>query len=192
MRNVLGCCMGHEPVLLRYARGLQAGKLTLPFVYSDEVWTGIEYQCAASHLIAEGIRQSEGLIIVKAMRMLMTGGFAIPGMNMSVATTTARAMASYALLGAMAGFRYSAVERTLWFGPRLSTRPFRTFFSTASGFGTIELGDRSLRVQLLEGRLSLERKPVLTDGAQSLVLGMENHDRARHSRDQEHLNVADA
>lgn len=31
----------------------KGGKLSLPFVYSDEVWTGIEYQ-VASHLIFEG------------------------------------------------------------------------------------------------------------------------------------------
>ena len=75
-------------------------------------------------------------------------------------------MASYALLGALAGFRYSAVQKTLWFGPQLTIRPFKTFFSTASGFGTIELDGKSLRVQLLEGVLSLE-KLVLTDGAQT-------------------------
>jgi hypothetical protein len=70
------------------------------------------------------------------------------------------------LLGALAGFHYSAVQRTLWFGPQLSIRPFKTFFSTASGFGTIELGGSSLHVQLLEGSLPLE-KLVLTDGART-------------------------
>ena len=83
-------------------------------------------------------------------------------------------MASYALLGALAGFRYSAVQQTLWFGPRLSVRPFKTFFCTASGYGTIELEDRSLRVQLLEGRLRL-KKLVLTEGTQSRTLEWEIH-----------------
>jgi hypothetical protein len=78
-------------------------------------------------------------------------------------------MASFALLGALAGFHYSAVQRTLWFGPQLTMRPFKTFFSTASGFGTIELGGRSLRVQLVEGVLPLE-KLVLTDGTQTQTL----------------------
>lgn len=31
----------------------KGGKLKLPFVYSNEVWTGIEYQVAA-HLMFEG------------------------------------------------------------------------------------------------------------------------------------------
>ena len=47
--------------------------------------------------------------------------------------------------------------------------PFKTFFSTASGYGTIELGSQSLRVQLLEGSLSLE-KVVLTDASQTRTL----------------------
>ena len=43
-------------LLCSWPRG---NKPTLPFVYSDEVWTGIEYQ-VASHLIHEGL-VDEGL-----------------------------------------------------------------------------------------------------------------------------------
>ena len=161
-----GYAMGHEPGLLlcSWPRG---GKPTLPFVYSDEVWTGIEYQ-VASHLIAEGF-VNEGLTIVKALRSRYDGRSRNPWNEYECGNYYARAMASYALLGALAGFRYSAAQRTLWFGPQLTIRPFKTFFSTASGFGTIELDDRSLRVQLLEGVLPLE-KLVLTDGAQTRTL----------------------
>jgi len=161
-----GYAMGHEPGLLlcSWPRG---GKPTLPFVYSDEVWTGIEYQ-VASHLIAEGF-VTEGLTIVKALRSRYDGRSRNPWNEYECGNYYARAMASYALLGALAGFRYSAVQRTLWFGPQLTTRPFKTFFSTASGFGTIELSAGSLRVQLLDGVLPLE-KLVLTDGAQTRTL----------------------
>ena len=41
----------------------KGGKLSLPFVYSDEVWTGIEYQ-VASHLMFMG-HVKEGLDIVR-------------------------------------------------------------------------------------------------------------------------------
>jgi uncharacterized protein (DUF608 family) len=161
-----GYAMGHEPGLLLCSWPL-GGKPTLPFVYSDEVWTGIEYQ-VASHLIAEGFVK-EGLTIVKALRSRYDGRSRNPWNEYECGNYYARAMASYALLGALAGFRYSAVQKTLWFGPRLSIRPFKTFFSTASGYGTIELGSRSLRVQLLEGVLPLE-KLVLTDGLQTRTL----------------------
>jgi hypothetical protein len=65
-------------------------------------------------------------------------------------------MASYALMASLSGFRYSAVEKTLWFGPRLALDPFQTFFSVASGFGTIRLSGSTLTVSLVEGELSLE------------------------------------
>lgn len=161
-----GYAMGHEPGLLLCTWPL-GGKPTLPFVYSDEVWTGIEYQ-VASHLIAEGFVK-EGLTIVKAMRSRYDGRIRNPWNEYECGNYYARAMASYALLGALSGFRYSAVKKTLWFGPQLSIRPFKTFFSTASGFGTIELADQSLRIQLLEGVLQLE-KLVLTQGAQTRTL----------------------
>jgi hypothetical protein len=161
-----GYAMGHEPGLLlcTWPRG---GKPTLPFVYSDEVWTGIEYQ-VASHLIAEGFVK-EGLSIVKALRSRYDGRIRNPWNEYECGNYYARAMASYSLLGALAGFRYSAVQRTLWFGPQLSIRPFKTFFSTTSGFGTIVLDVRSLTIRVLEGELVVE-KLVLTDGSQTRIL----------------------
>ena len=158
-----GYAMGHEPGLLlcTWPRG---GKPTLPFVYSDEVWTGIEYQ-VASHLIAEGFAK-EGLTIVKALRSRYDGRVRNPWNEYECGNYYARAMSSYALLGALSGFRYSAVRRTLWFGPQLSVLPFKTFFSTASGFGTVMLDQRSLTIQMIEGELPLE-KIVLTSRAQT-------------------------
>ena len=156
-----GYAMGREPGLLlcSWPRG---NKPTLPFVYSDEVWTGIEYQ-VASHLIDEGF-VDEGLTIVKALRSRYDGRTRNPWNEYECGNWYARAMASYALLGALSGFRYSAVERTLWFGPRVSTRPFQCFFSTASGFGTIALHERAVQVRIIEGQLTVE-KLVVTDSS---------------------------
>lgn len=156
-----GYAMGHEPGLL-LCSWPHGSKPTLPFVYSDEVWTGIEYQ-VASHLIAEGFTM-EGLTIVKALRSRYDGKVRNPWNEYECGNYYARAMASYALIAALAGFRYSAAKRTLWFGPRVKARPFKTFFSTATGFGTIELESGSIQIDLLEGELTLE-KFVLTEGA---------------------------
>jgi hypothetical protein len=149
-----GYAMGHEPGLLlcSWPRG---GKPTLPFVYSDEVWTGIEYQ-VASHLIDEGFVK-EGLTIVKALRSRYDGRTRNPWNEYECGNYYARAMASYSLLGALAGFRYSAVKRTLWFGPQLNIRPFKTFFSTARAFGVITLDAGLLRIRVIEGELPLEK-----------------------------------
>ena len=78
-------------------------------------------------------------------------------------------MASYPLLAAGSGFRYSAVQRRLWFGPQLNIRPFQTFFSTASGFGSIRLDQESIRVRVIEGELQIEEL-VLTRGPQTRTL----------------------
>jgi uncharacterized protein (DUF608 family) len=149
-----GYAMGREPGLLlcSWPRG---GKPTLPFVYSDEVWTGIEYH-VASHLIHEGLVE-EGLTIVKAARSRYDGRTRNPWNEYECGNWYARAMSSYALLGALSGFRYSAVERTLWFAPRLTVRPFQCFFSTASGFGTIGLHDRTISVRMIEGELRIKK-----------------------------------
>jgi len=161
-----GYAMGHEPGLLlcTWPRG---GKPTLPFVYSDEVWTGIEYQ-VASHLIAEGFVK-EGLTIVQALRSRYDGRIRNPWNEYECGNYYARAMASYALLGALSGFRYSAAQRTVWFGPQVNVRTFEIFFCTASGFGSIGLDGRRLRIRILEGELHLE-KLVLTEGTETNIL----------------------
>ena len=119
------------------------------------MWTGIEYQ-VASHLIHEGLVE-EGLTIVKAARSRYDGRTRNPWNEYECGNWYARAMASYALLGALSGFRYSAVDRTVWFAPRLTMRPFQCFFSTASGFGTIALHGRTVNVHIIEGELKIEK-----------------------------------
>jgi hypothetical protein len=158
-----GYAMGHEPGLLlcSWPRG---GKPTLPFVYSDEVWTGIEYQ-VASHLIDEGFVE-EGLTIVRALRSRYDGRTRNPWNEYECGNWYARAMASYALLGALSGFRHSAVEKTIYLAPKLDVRPFRCFFSTAFAFGVIELDAGTVRVRVIEGRLPVEQF-VLTRGSET-------------------------
>jgi uncharacterized protein (DUF608 family) len=154
-----GYALGNEAglILCSWPRG---GKPTLPFVYSDEVWTGIEYQVAA-HMIAEGFM--EGLEIVKAVRRRYDGRTRNPWNEYECGSYYARAMSSYAVLIALSGFRYSAVEKTLWLAPKLNKRPFQTFFSTASGFGTISLDRKALSVSIVEGELAIERIHLTLD-----------------------------
>jgi hypothetical protein len=148
-----GYALGDEPGLLlcTWPRG---GKPTLPFVYSDEVWTGIEYQ-VASHLIAEGMLE-EGLRLVEAVRSRYDGRTRNPWNEYECGSYYARAMSSYALLIALSGFRYSAPAQTLFLAPRLDLDPFTCFFSTASGWGSLTLTADRLEVRLEQGRLRLE------------------------------------
>jgi len=156
-----GYAVGDEPGLLlcTWPRG---GRPALPFVYSDEVWTGIEYQ-AASHMIACGLVE-EGLAVVKAARSRYDGRVRNPWNEYECGSYYARAMASYALLAALSGLRYSAVSKSLTFAPRLEAQGFKTFFSTASGWGTIALSEDELVIELVEGELQIDSLHIQLDG----------------------------
>ncbi|WP_395089717.1 GH116 family glycosyl hydrolase [Armatimonas sp.] len=147
--------LGHEAGLL-LCTWPHGGKPTLPFVYSDEVWTGIEYQ-VASHCILEGLAE-EGLQIVEAVRSRYEGHVRNPFNEYECGSYYARAMASYALLQACTGFRYSAVTKTLEFGPRIPVEGvFKSFFAAATGFGTITLNKSTLTVTMAEGELEINQ-----------------------------------
>ena len=144
------------------------GRPTLPFVYSDEVWTGIEYQVAA-HLIYQGLLE-EGLAIVKAVSDRYDGGRRNPWNQIEWGNHYSRAMASYSVLLALSGFRYSAVERSVTFQPRLSSGDFRCFFAAGSGWGLYSQNQKGGRLtsklECRHGKLVLrhldsrERGPV--------------------------------
>ena len=156
-----GYAWGDEPGLL-LCTWPHGGKPTLPFVYSDEVWTGIEYQ-VASHLILEGL-VDEGLTVVKATRSRYNGRVRNPWNEYECGSYYARSLASYALLLSLSGFRYSAVEKKLWLAPRLELDPFEVFFSTASGWGKLNLSEEALEIHLVEGTLELDRLEVNRGG----------------------------
>ncbi len=156
-----GYAMGKEPGLL-LCSWPKGDKPTLPFPYSDEVWTGIEYQ-VASHLIREGFL-NEGLTLVKSTRSRYEGRARNPWNEYECGNYYARAMSSYAVLGALSGFRYSAVAKKLWFAPKIDTRPFQVFFAAASGFGQVRLDRGALSLKLLEGELPIRSVALSTDG----------------------------
>jgi uncharacterized protein (DUF608 family) len=112
----------------------KGGKPSLPFVYSDEVWTGIEYQ-AASHLMMTGMVK-EGLDIVRTARCRYDGRTRNPFDEYECGHWYARAMSSYALLQGLSGARYDAVDRVLHLEPSVKG-DFRSFLSTATGYGTV-------------------------------------------------------
>ena len=143
--------LGHEPGLL-LCSWPKGGRLTLPFVYSEEVWTGIEYQVAA-HLIAHG-EVEKGLTMVRAVRKRYDGTVRNPFDEFECGQWYARAMASYSLLQAMTGARYDAVEKTLYLEPRVKG-DFRSFLSTATGFGTVGVKDGKAFFEVKAGEVEV-------------------------------------
>lgn len=136
------------------------GKPTFPFPYSDEVWTGSEYQ-VATHCILAGL-VDEGVAIATTARSRYDGATRNPFDEYECGSFYARALSSWGLLSAWADLRISAVERTLHLAPRTAKRPFRTIFATAGAWGMIELDGKRLRIAVREGRLALAH--VVLDG----------------------------
>ncbi|MCC7496698.1 MAG: hypothetical protein IT160_03915 [Bryobacterales bacterium] len=131
----------------------------LPFPYSDEVWTGIEYQ-VASHLIYEGFLR-EGLAIVSAVRGRYSGTNRNPWDEFECGHHYARAMSSWSLLTALSGFACSAPRKEIKFSPRINADNFRSLFSSGTAWGSYAQqrtkGKLTATIEVKGGRLELEQ-----------------------------------
>jgi uncharacterized protein (DUF608 family) len=130
----------------------KGGKLSIPFVYSDEVWTGIEYQ-AASHLILTG-QVNEGLEVVRTCRDRYDGRVRNPFNEYECGHWYARAMASYGLLQALTGARFDAVDKVLHIDSKVGN--FKSFISTGTGFGVISLNNGKPALNILYGKIPVK------------------------------------
>lgn len=145
--------LGHEGGLL-LCTWPKGNKPILPFVYSDEVWTGIEYQ-AASHLIWEGFVK-EGLEIVRVCRNRYDGKIRNPFDEYECGHWYARALASYGLIEALTGVRYDAVEKTLYINSKIGSN-FRSFLSTNTGFATVGLKNGQPFIDVKQGDIRIKK-----------------------------------
>jgi uncharacterized protein (DUF608 family) len=134
----------------------KGGKLSLPFVYSNEVWTGIEYQ-VASHLIFHG-EVEKGLEIVKQCRQRYDGTVRNPFNEYECGHWYARAMSSYGLLQALTGLRYDAVDKVLHVDSKVGD--FTGFLATNTGFGTVSLRQGKVTVKAVHGTIPAARAIV--------------------------------
>jgi uncharacterized protein (DUF608 family) len=125
----------------------------IPFPYSDEVWTGIEYQ-VAGHLMYEGMVK-EGLAIVKAARDRYNGLRRNPWNEVECGHHYARAMSSWSLLTALSGFSYSAPEKMLGFRPRVNAANFRCLFSTGTSWGVFSQQGNAVELAVHGGKLEV-------------------------------------
>jgi len=132
------------------------GKLSLPFVYSDEVWTGIEHQ-VASHLMLMG-NVKEGIDIVRASRDRYDGRIRNPFNEYECGHWYARALSSYGYLHALTGVRYDAVDKTLFIDSRIGD--FTSFLSTETGFGNVSLKAGKAALTVVYGTIEVNKTMV--------------------------------
>ena len=147
-----------------YAYGTEGGLLlctwpkggapSLPFVYSDEVWTGIEYQ-VASHLMMMGL-VNQGLEIVRVCRDRYDGRIRNPYDEYECGHWYARALSSYGLLQGLTGARYDALDKVLYLRPTI-LGDFRSFLATESGFGTVGVRNGTPFFDVQSGTVEVRR-----------------------------------
>jgi hypothetical protein len=162
-----------------YAQGDEAGLLlcswpnggrpAIPFVYSDEVWTGIEYQ-VASHCILEGL-VTEGLSIVKGVRDRHDGIARNPWDEFECGHHYARAMSSYGLLLALSGFSFDAGAGRIGFAPKIHAENFRTFWTLGDAWGTYAQKGNKAELTVLHGTAELATLDLaFLDGAKKATV----------------------
>ncbi len=146
-----GYAFGGEGGLLvcSWPRG---NELSLPLPYSNEVWTGVEYQVAA-HLIMHG-HLEEGLEIVRLCRRRYDGRVRNPFDEIECGHFYARALSSYSLLQALSGARYDGLEKKLTLHPAVAG-DFRAFISTATGFGHVGVREGKPFLEVRHGEIEL-------------------------------------
>lgn len=139
-------------IICTWPKGGRPGNVLL---YSDEVWTGVEYQVAA-HMLHEGLIE-EGFAIVKAARDRYDGVPRPPlGRNpwneIECGGHYARAMSSWSLLLALSGWEYDGPRQAVRFTPRHTPEHFRAFFTGPEGWGSLR---QSRADQTQENELSV-------------------------------------
>jgi len=132
----------------------KGGRPSLPVIYADEVWCGIEHQ-VASHLILMG-KIDEGLDIVRSCRVRYDGRVRNPFSEIEAGHWYARSLSSYALLQALSGARYDAVEQVLHLQPAVKG-DYRCFLSTATGYGTVGVKGGKPFLEVVAGTIPYKR-----------------------------------
>ena len=150
----------------------------LPFVYSDEVWTGIEYQVAATLIYNGWVK--EGLEVVKGVRARYSGFNRNPWDEVECGHHYARAMASWAVMLALTGYHYDGVTGHIEFSPVMNAGNFATFWSCGRAWGSYEQvqkkGETVIRLSVSKGSLwvesislgSISGKPAVGNGRVTL------------------------
>ena len=129
------------------------GQPSIPFIYSNEVWTGIEYQ-VASHLVSLGETQ-KGIDIVEKVRGRYNGHNRNPYGEIECGHWYARAMASYALMEAYSGVRYDAYKKILYYKP--TNQKVVTLLAGENGYALVTVIKNDVQVKNIEGLFDIER-----------------------------------
>ncbi len=135
----------------------RGGRPAEPVRYRDEVWSGIEYQVAAG-LAWEGY-VDEALLVVHGIEQRYHGGNHNPYNEVECGDHYARALASWGVLHALAGFKLDGPAGRVTIAPQLRPDDFACFFCAGTGWGTLRQqradGAQTNTVEVVWGTLSV-------------------------------------
>jgi non-lysosomal glucosylceramidase len=159
--NMRSYALGDETALLMatYPRGKRP---QFPFPYFSEVMTGFEYTAAVG-MLYEGLTE-QGLKVISAIRERYDGKKRNPFDEAECGHHYGRAMASWAAVLALTGFRYSAVSGVMRFA--CSKTPSQWFWSNGYAWGTFSQKQsvRGVAVDLKVFYGSLQLANLILDG----------------------------
>lgn len=151
----------------------RGGRHELPVRYRNEVWTGIEYQVAAG-MVWEGLTD-EALTMIRALDERYDGRKHNPFNEVECGDHYARALASWGVYLALAGFNYDGPGGRMTIAPRITPDRFACLFTAAEGWGTIgqrrEGRSQENSIDLKAGKLRLTELSTVARSATDEPLG---------------------
>jgi len=126
----------------------------VPMPYYAEVMTGFEYS-AAILMLAYGM-VDQGVECIGNIRARYDGEKANPFSEAEAGRHYARAMASWAAVPVLSGFRYDARVRRMELAPRINADAFRCFWSAPGAWGNFELTPRKMVLIPAKGSINLK------------------------------------
>ena len=169
-------------------------------LYREEVWTGIEYQ-VAGHMVWEDM-VTEALAICRGVHERYHPAKHNPFNEIECGDHYARAMASWGVFTALAGFEYHGPQGHIGFAPRITPENFRAAFTAAEGWGSftqtrtadvqreqidlrwgqlrltslafsVPRGWKTVETRVLLTGTAIDHNPVLRDGRLEIELSQE-------------------
>jgi uncharacterized protein (DUF608 family) len=130
----------------------------VPMPYYAEVMTGFEYS-AAMLMLSHGM-VAEGVECIGNIRRRYDGEKANPYNEAEAGRHYARAMASWAAIPVLSGFRYDARARRMDLAPVINANAFRCFWSAPCAWGNFELIPQKLTLTTAAGAVSLKELSI--------------------------------